>query len=42
MKTAFLTVDIKENVIRVIGFPQIRISLALYGYRVVRIALCGA
>ena len=42
MKTTFFTVYITENVIRVIGFPQNQIIVALYGYHVMWIALCGA
>ena len=35
MKTTFFKVCITENVIRVIGFPQNQIVVALYGYQVI-------
>ena len=50
MNTTFFEIYIKENDkrkcdsryrVRVIGFPQNQIMTALYGYRVVRTALCG-
>ena len=42
MNITFFRIYITENEIRVVGFCQNQISFALYGYRNMGIAFCGA